>query len=53
MPAKDNAIKFATVVKVSMISNPYESTYNLIRVLLENYFSEPRFLKKMTYLELM
>lgn len=46
LPTKDNAIKFATVVKVSMISNPYESTDNLIRILLKNYFSEPRFLKK-------
>lgn len=46
VPAKDDTINFAREAKISMISNQYESTDNLISTLLENYFSEPRFLRK-------
>ncbi|OAD59072.1 Peroxisome assembly factor 2 [Eufriesea mexicana] len=46
LPAKDDTISFATEARISMISNPYETTDNLISTLLENYFSKPRFLRK-------
>lgn len=46
MPAKDDTVSFAGEAKISMISNQYESTDNLINILLENYFSEPKFLRK-------
>ncbi|XP_043499397.1 peroxisome assembly factor 2 isoform X1 [Polistes fuscatus] len=41
----DNIINFASEVKVSLISNPYDCSTNLIDVLLKNYFSKPRFLR--------
>ncbi|CAK9831123.1 Peroxisome assembly factor 2 [Anthophora retusa] len=44
LPAKDDIVNFAKEIKISMISNPYESSDDLINALLENYFSEPRFL---------
>lgn len=46
VPVKENIVNFAKEAKVSMISNPYEITDNLTSILLENYFSEPRFLRK-------
>ncbi|CAD1476808.1 unnamed protein product, partial [Heterotrigona itama] len=46
LPIKDDTISFAREAKISMICNQYESTDNLINILLENYFSEPRFLRK-------
>ncbi|XP_043580377.1 peroxisome assembly factor 2 isoform X1 [Bombus pyrosoma] len=46
LPTKDDTINFAREAKISMISNQYEITDNLISTLLENYFSEPRFLRK-------
>ncbi|XP_076549075.1 peroxisomal biogenesis factor 6 isoform X1 [Osmia lignaria lignaria] len=46
LPIKENTINFAKEAKVSMISNPYEITDNLTSILLENYFSEPRFLRE-------
>lgn len=45
VPATDNVVNFATEVKVSLISNPYDSSINLTDALLKNYFSEPRFLR--------
>ncbi|XP_046829878.1 peroxisome assembly factor 2 isoform X1 [Vespa crabro] len=45
IPATDNIVNFATEVKVSLISNPYDSSINLTDALLKNYFSEPRFLR--------
>ncbi|KOC68156.1 Peroxisome assembly factor 2 [Habropoda laboriosa] len=42
----NDTINFAKEIKVSMISNPYESSDSLINALLENYFSEPKFLNK-------
>ncbi|XP_076391593.1 peroxisomal biogenesis factor 6 isoform X2 [Megachile rotundata] len=46
LPIKQSVINFAEEAKVSMISNPHEITDDLINILLENYFSEPRFLRK-------
>ncbi|KAK2582112.1 hypothetical protein KPH14_004484 [Odynerus spinipes] len=45
MPVSDNIINFATEVKVSLISNPYDCSTSLIDELLQNYFAEPRFLR--------
>ncbi|KAI4499158.1 hypothetical protein M0802_005741 [Mischocyttarus mexicanus] len=41
----DNDINFASEVKVSLISNPYNCPTDLIDALLKNYFSKPRFLR--------
>ena len=46
LPIKDNTVKFAAEAKISMISNPYDTTNDMISTLLENYFSEPRLLRK-------
>ncbi|KAI4492416.1 hypothetical protein M0804_002207 [Polistes exclamans] len=45
VPTIDNIINFASEAKVSLISNPYDCSTNLIDVLLKNYFSKPRFLR--------
>ncbi|KZC12881.1 Peroxisome assembly factor 2 [Dufourea novaeangliae] len=45
-PIKGNSVNFAVEAKISMISNSYEYTNDLISALLEDYFSEPRFLRK-------
>lgn len=46
MPIKDNTVRFAAEAKISVISNPYDTTNGMISALLENYFSEPRLLRK-------
>ncbi|CAL7946508.1 unnamed protein product [Xylocopa violacea] len=46
LPVKDDTISFAQEAKISLISTPYECTENLLNALLENYFAEPRFLRK-------
>ncbi|XP_054006126.1 peroxisomal ATPase PEX6 [Hylaeus anthracinus] len=46
LPIKHNFVSFATEVKISMISNPYESTNDVVSTVLENYFSKPRFLRR-------
>lgn len=44
-PVHNNTVNFANEVKVSLISNSYDYSQNLIDELLKNYFSEPRFLR--------
>ncbi|XP_033328747.2 peroxisomal biogenesis factor 6 isoform X1 [Megalopta genalis] len=46
LPIKDDSVSFAAEAKISMISNSYECTNDLIIAVLEDYFSEPRFLRK-------
>ncbi|XP_076659143.1 peroxisomal biogenesis factor 6 [Halictus rubicundus] len=46
LPIKDNTVNFAAVARISLISNSHEYTNDLIATILEDYFSEPRFLRK-------
>ncbi|XP_031839434.2 peroxisomal biogenesis factor 6 [Nomia melanderi] len=45
-PIKDNTINFATEAKISMVSNSYEYSNDLVTAALEDYFSEPKYLRK-------
>ncbi|XP_014216118.1 peroxisome assembly factor 2 [Copidosoma floridanum] len=38
-------MSFASEMKISLIFNPYDSTNNLINILLQNYFSTPKYLR--------
>lgn len=44
VPLKDDAIEFATEAKISLIANPYDCATEMLDVMLQNYFSHPRFL---------
>jgi hypothetical protein len=39
------SVQYATQVKISLISNPYDYTDDLINNLLTNFFSTPRYLR--------
>ncbi|XP_076298831.1 peroxisomal biogenesis factor 6 isoform X2 [Lasioglossum baleicum] len=46
LPIKDDTVNFAAAATISMISKSHEYTNDLIVAILEDYFSEPRFLRK-------
>ncbi|XP_063995346.1 peroxisomal ATPase PEX6 [Diachasmimorpha longicaudata] len=46
LPAGDEPHRFASEVKISMISNPYDCPNDLVDIVLNNYFSSPKYLRK-------
>ncbi|XP_031782513.1 peroxisome assembly factor 2 [Nasonia vitripennis] len=44
-PVQDESVSYATEIKISLISNPYDCTDDLISNLLHNFFIFPRYLR--------
>lgn len=44
MPLEDDVVEFASEARISLIANPYDCAAEMVDVMLENYFSQPRYL---------
>lgn len=45
MPLEDDVVEFASEARISLIANPYDCAAEMVDVMLENYFSRPRYLR--------
>ncbi|XP_072752107.1 peroxisomal ATPase PEX6 [Anoplolepis gracilipes] len=45
LPLKDDVVEFASEARISLIANPYACATKMVDVMLENYFSRPRYLR--------